>query len=608
MKQHAEAGQTSFNLTQGRESFRNLVDLFLRFVEQYSHQQFACHVRNEQTRELSIQTFKESVLSLSQFLLSKGLKPGDRVAIYMENCPEWHISDFAILGSRMVVVPIYPNISPKQLLYILEQSQCRGIILGETEQWKLLASVANRLPLLETVIVSPLFPGQDSGVVTWDEAIAGSPGSTALARLQRARAEISPGTTATIVYTSGTTGPPKGVVLTHANLVSDLEQCLRRLDFQQPEQAASFLPLSHVFERLLCYGYFSQGVPIAYCSPPDLPTLLGKYRPVVMGCVPRALEKIHEAVMQEISIKPLPIRQLARRLIQLGESHLGEGIVGHQPPRVLSIPHRLADRLLFSRLRQKLGGRLRFLICGGAPLSVKLEKFFSAAGVTVVQGYGLSEASPVVSLNAMSRVKLGTVGQPLDETEVRISEEGEILVRGPQVMRGYYQDMEGTAQVIRDGWLHTGDLGYVDPFGYLVITGRKKEMLVTAGGKNVAPAAVESRLRESPFIEEAVLVGDGRKFLSALLVPNLACLQHHLAEQGIALADQELYESDLVAKIFENELRRTQQDLARYERAKRFCLIRKEQLQIPELMTPTQKIRRHALEVHFKDLIEKLYS
>src|SRR5690606_35243212 len=196
---------------------------------------------------------------------------------------------------------------------------------------------------------------------------------------------------------------------THANLVSDLEQCLRRLDFQQPEQAASFLPLSHVFERLLCYGYFSQGVPIAYCSPPDLPTLLGKYRPVVMGCVPRALEKIHEAVMQEISIKPLPIRQLARRLIQLGESHLGEGIVGHQPPRVLSIPHRLADRLLFSRLRQKLGGRLRFLICGGAPLSVKLEKFFSAAGVTVVQGYGLSEASPVVSLNAMSRVKLGTV-------------------------------------------------------------------------------------------------------------------------------------------------------------------------------------------------------
>src|SRR5690606_3271571 len=208
----------------------------------------------------------------------------------------------------------------------------------------------------------------------------------------------------------------------------------------------------------------SQGVPIAYCSPPDLPTLLGKYRPVVMGCVPRALEKIHEAVMQEISIKPLPIRQLARRLMQLGESHLGAGIVGHQPPRVLSIPHRLADRLLFSRLRQKLGGRLRFLICGGAPLSVKLEKFFSAAGVTVVQGYGLSEASPVVSLNAMSRVKLGTVGQPLDETEVRISEEGEILVRGPQVMRGYYQDMEGTAQVIRDGWLHTGDLGYVDPF------------------------------------------------------------------------------------------------------------------------------------------------
>ncbi len=419
---------------------------------------------------------------------------------------------------------------------------------------------------------------------------------------------MNPQTVATIVYTSGTTGLPKGVMLTHANIAFDLWQCLRRLRFELVSPALSVLPLSHVFERLLCYGYFLMGIPIAYGDPYQLAEHYRRHRPAVMGCVPRMLEKIQEAVMAQIQSMPPWRQRVAGWLLLIGARHVGKGVRGRWPRLSAKLLYPLASLLLYRKIRKRLGGRLDGMICGGGRLDPSVEEFFLAAGFRLLQGYGLTETSPVISLDPPEEAKPGTVGKPLDEVEVAFNPDGEILTRGPHVMRGYYKDPEGTAQTFQGDWLLTGDLGRLDEDGYLVITGRKKEILVTSGGKNIFPVAIEEALCHSSIIQQAFVVGDGRKFISALIVPDKEKLALLAKSNHIRLdAEPDCLQSPQVLELFWQEIQKHQQGFSEYEKVKKFCLVEESALEDPELFTPTQKLRRSVLERKYRDRIEQMY-
>ena len=415
--------------------------------------------------------------------------------------------------------------------------------------------------------------------------------------VRRIRAEsliAEPCELATIVYTSGTTGTPKGVMLSHGNIVSDLHGSLARVPSNTAHQALSVLPLPHVLERTLTYGYFHEGVRIAYGDPHDLKELLPIHRPDIMGVVPRIMEKVKEAVEAQIALLAPHRRAIAGKLIDAAlarvRARMPGGQAGSLSQRLLAP---LADRLVFPKVHRQLWG-LKYFISGGAWLNPDVELFFRAAGFDVLQGYGMTETSPVITLNEYRREKVGSVGPPLPGVDVRISEDGEILTRGPHVMLGYYKDEAATRQVIEpDGWLHTGDLGSVDADGYVTITGRRKEILVLSNGKNVACAPLEHALERSVYIQQALIVGDGRKFASALIVAHPENVARAATEHGLAFSSfDELLLAPAVVALFREELERLQAVFSSFERAKRFCFLNEEALLDTELVTPTQKVRR----------------
>ena len=576
--------------------------LFFHHVERHRHGCLLSWERPGGVRvSYSTEQFAGSVLALRAHLAACGLQgSGERVAIFSENRPEWHIADFAILLAGHIVVPVYDTLAPGQVQYLLEHSGCRAAVIGGGRQWKILKPMLSRLPKLEWIISMDDEPGDADRVnmVSWRAIQEGGPEfePVSLERVRAACLAVDPASIATIVYTSGTTAQPKGVMLSHANLVFDLERCLERLAFRTVPQALSVLPLAHVFERLLCYGYFRMGVPIAYGDPHDLRDLLRRYRPEVMGCVPRVLEKIRDAIEAQIELQVPWRRRIARSLLGSASRRLarGNGSSGG-----------LFHRLLAARIRGQLGG-LRYFICGGAWLDPAVELFIRGAGLVVLQGYGLTETSPVISLNALGHEKTGSVGRPLDRIEVRIGERGEIQTRGPHVMAGYYGDPEATRNAIRDGWLMTGDLGSLDAGGFLSITGRSKEMLLLSNGKNVYYAAIEKALSRSRLIQECFVVGEGRKFVSALVVPNMENLARAAGAAGLQ-NPEELLVSPGVLALFRQEIETQQSEFSNFERVKSFCFLTEDALLDPELMTPTLKMRRNVLERKYAQWIGEMY-
>jgi long-chain acyl-CoA synthetase len=545
----------------------------------------------------SSERFVHTVLALSSFLRGRGMAgSGERIAIFAQNRPEWHVADFAILLSGHITVPVYPTLAPLQVAYQLRHSGCRGIVVAGRREWEILEPILSELP--------------DIGfIIHMDEWLPGAPGlypeHISLARIEAEAAvldeestaqvreeclAISPSAIATIVYTSGTTATPKGVMLSHANLAFDLDACLGRLSFHSARQALSVLPLAHVFERLLCYGYFHKGIPIAYGDPHSLKELLKLHHPEVMGCVPRILEKVRDAIELQVEALPNWKRSIGRRILRGEESDA------------------LIDRLLAARVRRQLGG-LHYFICGGACLDPVVERFFRGAGFVVLQGYGMTETSPVIALNELGREKIGSVGRPLDGLEVRIGDGGEIQTRGPHVMAGYYLDPDGTRQTVRDGWLHTGDLGRLDDEGYLSVTGREKDMLVLSNGKKVYCASVEQSLTRSRLIQEAFVVGEGRNYATALIVPDLPRVARAARERGLVIenGEQILLIPEVIA-LFAQELEMNQSEFSNFERVKRFCFLGEKTLLDPDLMTPTQKMRRRALERRYAEWISRMYA
>jgi len=552
------------------------------------------------------------VAEVAASLRALGLERGDRAAILSPNRPEWALADYGCLSAGVVDVPIYTTLTGSQVAFMLRNSGARLIFVADGEQLEKVDTIREECEALEWVVVFDAPDSLPERTLSWADFRARGSGEALEPEAFRKEAlSARPEDTATILYTSGTTGDPKGVMLSHRNLHSNVRACQRLLPIDQNDATLSFLPLSHVFQRMVDYLLFNRGCVIAYAR--SLETVgedLKSVRPTVVVSVPRLYEKVYARVTESTGAKGLLVGWARRAGDRWAEARLA----GREPGLLTSLRYRIAHKLVFSKIYEGVGGRLRYFVSGGAPLSPEINRFFFSAGIVILEGYGLTETSPVTNVNSPedfpSNFRIGTVGKPVPGTEIRIAEDGEILVRGPQVMKGYFQAPDATREMIdEEGWLSTGDIGELDEEGFLRITDRKKDLLVTAGGKNVAPQPIENRLRKNAFVEQAVLLGDRRKFLSLLLVPDFSALEGWAREQGVTFSERaDLLEDGRVQKHLEAEVTRELADLSRVELPKKILLLEEEFTIEDGSLTPTQKVRRKAVEERYREAIEALYE
>ena len=557
------------------------------------------------------------IACLSSTLDRMGVGAGDRVGLFAPNCPEWHIADFAITGLGAVVVPIYFHESAERMAYILNDAGAKVLFVAGDNQARQVGAAYGRLKTVQRLILAPV-GGQAGdrsacayGEPLWFDSVLSACGDSEIAAYRQRAAQVTLHQLATIIYTSGTTGEPKGVMLTHLNLASNAEDSCPKVDFRRGEVGLSFLPLAHIYERTVDYMYLFEGMTIAYVDRmEDVPRALVEVRPSIAAAVPRFFEKIYANIIERGHANTGFRRRVFDWAIGVAGRAARWKAYGQPPSLGLRLAWSLADRLVFRHVRDGLGGRVRSFISGGGPLATSLAEFFWAVGMPVYQGYGLTETSPIVSTNWPEMCKTGTSGKPIPRVEVRIAEDGEIEVRGPLVMQGYYNRPDETAAAFTaDGWFRTGDIGHLDADGYLVVTDRKKDLLKTAGGKFVAPQPIENRLKTSPYILNTVVVGDGRKFVSALVVPNLPQVEAAARAAGVAFAKP----ADLVANpwtqgLIGHEVERLCADMAQYERIKRFALLPEDFSFVNGEVTYTLKLRRRKIEERYRDVIDSLYA
>ena len=571
---------------------------------------------------VSSRQFMDRVREFGLGLQSLGLKPGDRVALLAESRPEWLIADLGTQASGAVTVPIYPTLGAEQVAYILNDSGASMVVASTPEQLQKVIEIAPTLPALEVAILMIGDPGQLRGAATTPsvhtmaevsgfghKAIQGGWG-IAKEFQDRAKA-VRPEDLATIVYTSGTTGEPKGVMLTHLNLTSNIEGALKPFRVDETDRALSFLPLCHAFERMVAYIFLTRGVSMIFAE--NLETIardIKVVQPTVVTGVPRVWEKMHARIMAKgregSAIKRAIFAWASRVAERKGDAIVTRGSASGW----LGFQARIADRLVFHKIREGVGGRIRFAVSGSAPLGDKLGRWFLGVGIPLIEGYGLTETSPVLSVMPVEAIRFGTVGPPIPNVEIRIAQDGEIVARGPSIMRGYWNKPEATAAVLKDGWFCTGDIGQFDERGYLKITDRKKELLVTSGGKKIAPAPIETAIRRHSLVAEAVLLGDKRHFPAALIVPDFACLATALgaprptSPEDAALLAKRPESARLIGEVIED----VNKHLAQYERIKKFHILPREFTQAAGELTPTLKVKRRVIDEHFKAEIESLYS
>ena len=606
----------------------------LQGFERYTSPRAQMYRENAEWLGISSQEMLRRIAGLSESLARIGVAQGDRFAIFAPNCPEWHIADFAALGLGAVVVPIYFRESAERMAYILGHSEAKVILVAGEEQAKRWREIAANCRTVKEVIYAGRAGGgkatfvegyRGAGTARGNggsdgsgssdtlsyEALIANAGEAEIEAYRRRIAALSPNLLASIIYTSGTTGEPKGVMLSHANFTSNSEASFERFDLGAGSVGLSFLPLAHVYERLVDYGYLFNGVSVAYVSRmEDVPQALLEVRPHICAAVPRFFEKLYGNILERGAQTTGLRRRIFDWAIRVEQKAVPWRAYGRTVPAGVRLQWSLANRLVYKKFREGVGGRLVEFISGGAPLAPELAEFFTTVGLPLYQGYGLTETSPVVATNLPSACHIGTVGRPISDVEVRTAEDGELLVRGPCVMQGYYKKPEETRAVLSpEGWLATGDLGHLDADGYLSITDRKKELLKTAGGKLIAPAPIENTLKSSPFIASAVLVGDRRPYVAALIVPNFATVQARAAEARVKLGSpQEMISSVWVHELIEGEVKRLTANLAQFETIKRFALIEREFTFDGGELTFTLKLKRRVIDQRYGDVIERLYA
>jgi long-chain acyl-CoA synthetase len=592
---------------------RTLNDIFFLTTDRFIDRPVVMRAkRGGQWVGLSYRELRDRVQALSVGLHELGVERGDRLAILAENSPEWAITDYACLACGCADVPIYPTLPANQAAYILRDSGAVAVCVSNAGQLEKILAVRAELPALRHVIAfDPALAG--NGVLSLESVMA--TGRTALSKYPNWRTDAlrtEPDDLATLIYTSGTTGDPKGVMLTHGNITSNVVSALSVIHIDETFECLSFLPLSHIFERMVGhYALMWAGTIINYAQGIDtVPADMIEVRPLVMASVPRLYEKIYAKVLEGVMAGP-PLRQkiffwAKRTAERWADLHIAKKPI----PGGLAFQKRLADKLVFSKLQARTGGRVRLFASGGAPLSADIARFFYAAGLPVLEGYGLTETSPIISVNTFENIRLGTVGKPIPGVEVRIAADGEILTRGPHVMKGYYNKPEATAEAIDpDGWFHTGDIGLVDQDGFLKITDRKKDIIVTAGGKNIAPQPIENRVKANPFILNAVMLGDKRKFPVMLVVPNYDKVRQWLTATGMpGGTDAELAARHGVERKVDEEVKGLLKDLAQFEVPKKILLLTEDFTIESGELTPTLKVKRRVVEQRYKDRIDALYA
>jgi long-chain acyl-CoA synthetase len=550
------------------------------------------------------------VAGLSKALAELGIVAGDRVGLFAPNCPEWHTADFAIQGLGAVNVPIYFNESHDRLVYILNDSGARIVFTAGAAQAKKISECRSRIPTLEHVISAAPGSDLDSDLLRY-EALIASTTDADVTEYRRRAAEITGDHLATIIYTSGTTGEPKGVMLSHSNLSSNSIDSASNHQLLPSDVALEFLPLAHVYERTAAYSYICNGVAIAYLERiEDVPQALLEVHPTLAAAVPRFFEKIYSNILEKGRRESGIKRNIFDWSLRVAEESVPWRAYGKTPSLGLKLRWRVADALVYSKIREGLGGGTQRFSAGGAPLAPELAEFFWSVGVTIHQGYGLTETSPVVTANTPAANKIGTVGRPIPNVQVKIAEDGEILVKGPNVMQGYYHKPEATREVFTsDGWFRTGDIGRLDEDGYLIITDRKKELLKTAAGKFVAPAPIENTLKTSPYITNAIVVGDTRKFVSVLIVPNFANIEAAARKAGHDFATPTQMTGDpWVRDLLSSEIERLTSPLAQYEKPKRFALLEQDFTYAGGELTYTMKMKRRVIEQRYQNVIARLYA
>ncbi len=590
--------------------FTNIPEMFFKTAENFPEKTALLFKKNGMINSITWQEFSDRAKTISSFLIRIGTAPGEPIIILSENRPEWMYADMGILSSAAATVPIYPTLTPAQIEYIIKETESRVCFLSTVQQLEKIVQIKNRIPSLRFIITFEDISHSDPNFTNLRTILNEKPSNEMMIAIANRIFSIKGDDPFSIIYTSGTTGEPKGVILTHKNILSNIESSINQLPVRDDDLFLSFLPLSHVFERTCTYyGSIYKCATVAFAEDIEhVPQNLMEFKPTVMCAVPRFFEKFYERIHAYLKEKGVFSRIIFNISISIADKIWRIKNSGKKIPLLLSLAGKVADTLVLKKIRLAFGGRIRFVISGGAPLPNKIAEFFLAAGIPIIEGYGLTETSPVVSVNPIDKIKIGSVGKPIPGVEVKIAEDGEIIVRGPNLMKGYFKKPEATMEAIRDGWFHTGDIGYIDHEGYLYITDRKKELLVTSGGKKVAPRAIESMLMESPFIQTAMLIGDGRKFISALIIPNFKILERYARDNNIRFQNiKEIINDQKVRDLYSTIVEDVNKNLARYEKIKKFALLENEFSVESGELTPTMKIRKSFVEKNYKDIIEELY-
>jgi long-chain acyl-CoA synthetase len=589
-----------------------LNQLFLDAVQKYRRPDAMQVKRNGRFEPISHDTIAERVRRTALGLEEIGIRSGDRIAILSENRPEWAFADYACLAIGAADVPIYPNLPSDQTAYILKDSGAVAIFVSNSAQAAKIREIRNECPTLRHVIAFDA--AADGADLTFSalETRGANVDNEARQRayLERSRA-VKPGDLATIIYTSGTTGEPKGVMLTHDNIFSNVMANCDKIPFAGDDVCLSFLPLSHIFERNAGhYLMLLTGTCIAYAESMDtVPLNLTEVRPTLVLSVPRLYEKMYARVLENALSGGAVKKRIFFWARGVADRWADVKLAGKEPAGLLAMQYGIAQKLVFSKLQARTGGRMRYFVSGGAPLAAEINKFFYAAGLVILEGYGLTETSPVISVNTPDAFRLGTVGKPAKGVEVMIADDGEILTRGPHVMKGYYNKPTATAEAIdADGWFHTGDIGELHD-GFLAITDRKKDIIVTAGGKNIAPQPIENRVKTNKYVSQAVVIGDKRKYPVILIVPNWDSLEKWAKLKNILWTDRaQLLAMPTIRAKMEQEVSGETASFAHYEQPKKIGLLEHDFSIDRGELTPTLKVKRRVIDKSYRDLIDSLYA
>ena len=591
---------------------RTLTELFFEAVQRYGNHPAAYRYKAGGVwRGITHREAAERVQALGAGLSELSVGPGDRVAILAETRLEWVLSDYACLCVRATDVPIYPTLPANQVEYILRDSGAAAVFCSTAAQVEKIQSIRAGLPALRHIIAFDPQAGASAVMSLADVEKKGTAAAAKYPRFKEDALAVRPDDLATLIYTSGTTGQPKGVMLSHGNICSNVNACVEVLRASEDDSCLGWLPLSHILERMVEYYFFDTGVTISFAESVDtVAQNLTEVHPTIVVGVPRLYEKVYARVLENALSGSALKRRIFLWAKRVGEAWTAHRLAAIPVPLTLRLRHALADRLVFAKLRARTGGRVRFFVSGSAPLAPEVARFFYSAGLPVIEGYGLTETSPVLTLSPLQRPKLGAVGKPIPGVRIKIAADGEILAKGPNIMRGYYHLPDATREAIdQDGWFHTGDIGELDADGYLKITDRKKDLLKTAGGKYIAPQPIENRVRLNKFVGNAVVLGDQRKFPIILVVPNFDALEAWAKERSLSYASRaELIALPDVQAKMEREVIGELRDLAKFEMPKKVALLERDFTIESGELTPSLKVKRRQVEKNYKDTIDRVYA